>query len=80
MAKNKRDWAEINARKGKRYVERDQKPAKPARAERMERRQPEKSFDEAPAANVIIGRNPLMEALKNDREIEKILVGKGHGR
>ncbi|MBR3784877.1 MAG: 23S rRNA (guanosine(2251)-2'-O)-methyltransferase RlmB [Firmicutes bacterium] len=77
MAKNKRDWAEINARKGKRYVERDQKPAKPARAERMERRQPEKSFDEAPAANVIIGRNPLMEALKNDREIEKILVGKG---
>lgn len=80
MAKNKRDWSQINARKGKRYVEREQKPARPARTERperTERRQEEKSFDDAPAANVIIGRNPLMEALKNDREIEKILVGKG---
>ncbi len=80
MAKNKRDWSEINARKGKRYVERDQKPARPAKAERPERgerRQAERTFDDAPAANVIIGRNPLMEALKNDREIEKILVGKG---
>lgn len=80
MAKNKRDWSQINARKGKRYVEREQKPARPARAERPERperRQDERSFDDAPAANVIIGRNPLMEALKNDREIEKILVGKG---
>lgn len=80
MAKNKRDWSQINARKGKRYVEREQKPARPARTERperTERRQEERSFDDAPAANVIIGRNPLMEALKNDREIEKILVGKG---
>lgn len=80
MAKNKRDWSQINARKGKRYVEREQKPARPARTERperTERRQEEKVFDDAPAANVIIGRNPLMEALKNDREIEKILVGKG---
>ena len=80
MAKNKRDWSQINARKGKRYVEREQKPSRPARTERperTERRQEEKSFDDAPAANVIIGRNPLMEALKNDREIEKILVGKG---
>lgn len=80
MAKNKRDWSQINARKGKRYVEREQKPARPARTERperTERRQEERTFDDAPAANVIIGRNPLMEALKNDREIEKILVGKG---
>lgn len=83
MAKNKRDWSQINARKGKRYVEREQKPARPARTERperperAERRQDERTFDDAPAANVIIGRNPLMEALKNDREIEKILVGKG---
>lgn len=80
MAKNKRDWSQINARKGKRYVEREQKPARPAKAERpekQERRQEERAFDDAPAANVIIGRNPLMEALKNDREIEKILVGKG---
>lgn len=26
--------------------------------------------------NIIIGRNPVIEALKNDREIEKIVVGK----
>lgn len=37
MAKNKRDWSQINARKGKRYVEREQKPAKSAKAERPER-------------------------------------------
>lgn len=28
-------------------------------------------------ADIIIGRNSVMEALKNDREIEKLLVGKG---
>ncbi|WP_230974954.1 23S rRNA (guanosine(2251)-2'-O)-methyltransferase RlmB [Aminipila luticellarii] len=27
--------------------------------------------------NIIVGRNPVLEALRNDREIEKILVGKG---
>lgn len=38
----------------------------------------EGGFDrEEPSANVIIGRNPLIEALKNNREIEKILIGKG---
>lgn len=84
MAKNKRDWSEINARKGKRYVPRtEEKKARPAAksaskpAARVERRQDEQYFDQEPAANVIIGRNPLMEALKNDREIEKILIGKG---
>ncbi|MBR5315280.1 MAG: 23S rRNA (guanosine(2251)-2'-O)-methyltransferase RlmB [Firmicutes bacterium] len=90
MAKNKRDWSEINARKGKRYVPRtEEKKARPAgksapkAAARDSRRQDERdfdrgqNFDQEPAANVIIGRNPLMEALKNDREIEKILIGKG---
>ena len=83
MAKNKRDWSEINARKGKRYVpkteEKKPRPASKATkpAARSERRQEEQFFDQEPAANVIIGRNPLMEALKNDREIEKILIGKG---
>lgn len=87
MAKNKRDWAEINGRKGKRYVEREDgrrskgprtsKPA-PARAERdgFGGRFSDGFGEEAPA-NAIIGRNPVMEALKNDREIEKILIGKG---
>lgn len=27
--------------------------------------------------NIIVGRNPVIEALRSDREIEKILVGKG---
>lgn len=27
--------------------------------------------------NVIVGRNPVMEALRSDREIEKLVVGKG---
>ena len=85
MAKNKRDWAEINGRKGKRYVEREdagtgrrkgpkgQRPA-PAREERSGFSE---SFHEEAPANVIIGRNPVMEALRSDREIEKILIGKG---
>ena len=83
MAKNKRDWSEINARKGKRYVPRTEekkskpagRPAKPAA--KAERRQEEFYGEQEPAANVVIGRNPVMEALKNDREIEKILIGKG---
>ena len=38
-----------------------------------------RSYDgeETISSNAIIGRNPVMEALRNDREIEKILVGKG---
>ena len=28
-------------------------------------------------ADTIIGRNAVMEALKSDREIEKLIVGKG---
>lgn len=71
MAKNKRDWSAINGRKGKRYVEREQKAARPEK-----KQQEEKGFDGEPAANVIIGRNPLIEALKNDRGMEKILVAK----
>lgn len=82
MAKNKRDWSEINGRKGKRYVPRtEEKKTRPVSkskpADRTERRQDASFHDQEPAANLIIGRNPLMEALKNDREIEKILVGKG---
>ena len=35
------------------------------------------AFEEMISENVIIGRNPVIEALKNDREIEKLLIGKG---
>ncbi len=77
MAKNKRNWEEINGRKGKRVAprpdDRRKKPTRPAKAAAS----PTESYMDEPAANVIIGRNPLMEALKNNREIEKILIGKG---
>lgn len=105
MAKNKRDWAAINSRKGKRFAERDEnhgsaergksrKAAKMTRTGKSSGRSAAKavpeganrefdssrrSYDgeEALSSNTIIGRNPVMEALRNDREIEKILVGKG---
>lgn len=73
--KNKRNWEEINGRKGKRYVprttEKSQRAVRPARTAR------EEVFEEPISDNVIIGRNPVIEALKNDREIEKLLIGKG---
>lgn len=76
--KNKRNWEEINGRKGKRYVpraeERSQRPVRPARPVRQEA---PAAFEEMISENVIIGRNPVIEALKNDREIEKLLIGKG---
>ena len=37
-----------------------------------------RSFEER-NSNVIIGRNPVMEALKSGREIDKILVSAGDG-
>ena len=76
--KNKRNWEEINGRKGKRYVprtaeksQREPRPVRPARPAR------EEVIEEPISENVIIGRNPVIEALKNDREIEKLLIGKG---
>lgn len=73
--KNKRNWEEINGRKGKRYVPRTtEKSQRAARAARPAR---EEAFEEPISENVIIGRNPVIEALKNDREIEKLLIGKG---
>ena len=76
--KNKRNWEEINGRKGKRYVpraeERSQRPVRPARTVRQEA---PAAFEEMISENVIIGRNPVIEALQNDREIEKRLIGKG---
>ena len=76
--KNKRNWEEINGRKGKRYVPRaegkGQRPARPVKAVKADAYE---VYEEQTSENVIIGRNPVIEALKNDREIEKILIGKG---
>lgn len=107
MAKNKRDWAQINGRKGKRFVEKDEnhggaerrrnsKAAKttrtgkaPGAGGRAAGNTPGDEYREADGfgfgygceeilpSNVIIGRNPVMEALRNNREIEKILAGRG---
>ncbi len=108
MAKNKRDWASINGRKGKSYYggqEQSRSGSRPSGAsgsgkdrrqdfdrarrgygeDRKNRRQGESAADIVigrnpvveGADNIIIGRNPVIEALRNDREIEKILIGKG---
>ena len=78
MAKNKRDWASINARKGKAYRAPEETKAKrrasgPARSKSVT----EQPWQEELPKGVILGRNPVIEALRNDREMEKILVGKG---
>lgn len=76
MAKNKRDWAAISARKGKPYNpkgERTQKAVRP-KPQQHEDTLPDPPFD---GKNMIIGRNPVIEALKNGRDMEKILVGRG---
>ena len=80
MAKNRRDLKNNNGGRGRqnRQERPERKPApkreRPARQERNDRN----TFDELPVnANLIIGRNPVIEALKNDREIEKIIVGRG---
>lgn len=95
MAKNKRDWAEISARKGKRYMGgQEDSRRKPSggrggqnqsrggapRQSRPSYNEPQsRGWDELPEldANAIIGRNPVIEALKAGREIEKIFIGKG---
>lgn len=85
MTKNKRNWEQINGRKGKRYVERCGKgrssetgsgPKRSGTDASAKKLNPVKQFPDTGEmpANAIIGRNPVMEALKNDREMEKILV------
>lgn len=72
MAKNRRDQ--------KRNTNRREERTPKGRSDRASKRREERNnfIDEFPSnANVIIGRNPVMEALKNDREIEKLIVGKG---
>lgn len=83
--KNKRDWAELSDRKGKRYVgdrtkADDKRPARPTRpsAGRPPREEKVNYFEEEENnPNIIIGRNPVIEALKNHREIDKLVIGKG---
>lgn len=91
MAKNKRDWADISARKGKAYHPKaaasgrpdSPKGRKPGKSQgpkpRQERDTPaDHPFDERPdEKNMIIGRNPVIEALKNGRDMEKLLVARG---
>ncbi len=85
MTKNKRDWEQISSRKGKRYVERGGKHRKSESGRSPKRSGTEVSVQKLNSAeqfstggempeNAIVGRNPVMEALRNDREIEKILV------
>ena len=102
--KNKRNWAELSGRKGKRYMSDEDKASKASRPVRSVRptkpskpagpsksteamatnprendKRFEKSYDsdyDLDRDDIIIGRNPVIEALKNNREIEKLIVGK----
>lgn len=81
--KNKRDWSEINGKKGKRYVA-DKIESKPKHRAGSPTRKKEShevwGFDKEEYIenpNMLIGRNPVIEALKNDREIDKLIIGKG---
>lgn len=85
MAKNKRDWESISAKKGKRYVNREdrsggEKDRNSGHGARRKER-PDAFFGDVsegePGSNVIIGRNPVMEALKNHRDMEKVLIARG---
>ena len=59
--------------------ERKSRPERPARPDRAGREQfADRGFDE-PNPNVIVGRNPVTEALKNGREIDKLVVSSAEG-
>lgn len=80
MAKNRRDLKRNNNSNTRGRQERNGKSQAPARekAPRGPRREENRFQEELPVnSNLILGRNPVIEALKNDREIEKIMVGKG---
>lgn len=71
MAKNKRDWAAINARKGKPYN------GPKAQTSRSAGAGTDAGGERRTSENIVVGRNPVMEALRSGREIEKILIAKG---
>ena len=86
---SKGEWEERrpqSAKPGRRDFARGGRDDRRADGGRGERRRPVNTgraaieFDypqEAESANIIIGRNPVMEALKAGREMDKILVAKG---
>jgi len=92
MAKNKRDWPTINARKGKPYRGPSKAGEKSAtyagtqgKSRFAEGRKSggdyeydrQESWQSELPRGALLGRNPVIEAMRNDREIEKILVSKG---
>lgn len=40
-------------------------------------REPRESFEDLPPENMLVGRNPIREALKSGRDFEKLLVARG---
>ena len=84
--KNKRNWEEITARKGKKFntskgIEEKKNKRKLAKDKTTKTKaeskaKPQKQDDEI-RQDILIGRNPVLEALKSGREIEKIIVATG---
>lgn len=62
---------------GPRPQRRDERPARPARPERPERMEMPEREEEAMQSNLLVGRNPIREALRAGRDIEKLLVARG---
>ncbi len=58
--------------------ERPEKKQKPEKKEKpVQRIQPSPTEVDSEETGIIIGRNPVLEALKSERTIEKLVVGKG---
>lgn len=76
MSKNKRDWASINEGKGRRYIDRHHKSTTFS-PDTRDCVVPQEAMATAGRENLLIGRNPVIEALKAGREMEKILIGRG---
>ena len=79
MAKNRRDLKKKNNNtRGKQERPAKSQGGKRERTSHPSRQNERRYAEELPVnENLILGRNPVIEALKNDREIEKIIIGKG---
>lgn len=64
---------------GRTSSQRSEKSTKKETVERKYESRAHSDFDEQTASNIIVGRNPVTEALKSGREIDKLLVSATEG-
>lgn len=68
-----------HASNGRISSQRGEKSTKKETVERKYESRANSDFDEQSASNIIVGRNPVTEALKSGREIDKLLVSATEG-